>query len=177
MLMRYLKVTALDRSGNGKADAVQLHFHNGSANLVHEAFALDMSADGCIEFGFAGDINSDGLQNFQDQLLLTAFAEVFLQLNWFNAGDNWERYLKIGATDHHQDGTPNVVTLQFSEDDGELSKPIKIRRAAAYDGDNDGSLDSFTNSDVNGDGIANKADKAVLRKIAETFLAFRWFDA
>lgn len=65
--MRYLKATAQDRSGNGKADAVLLHFHNGPANQVHEAFALDMSADGRIEFGFAGDINCDGKQDFQDQ--------------------------------------------------------------------------------------------------------------
>ncbi|MDR6916649.1 hypothetical protein J2X66_003523 [Pseudomonas sp. 3296] len=175
--MRYLKVTAQDRSGNGKADAVLLHFHNGSANLVHEAFAVDMSADGNIEFGFAGDINSDGEQNFQDQLQLKAFAEAFLQLNWFNTGDNWERYLKIDAKNYHEDGSPNVVTLQFSEDNGTPCLPIRMRFASAYDGDNDGKLDSFTNSDVNGDGIANKADKVLMRKIAETFLAFQWFDA
>lgn len=174
--MRYLKVTAQDRSGNGKADAVLLHFHNGPDNLAHEAFAVDMSADGRIEFGFAGDINSDGKQNFHDQLLLTAFAEVYLQLNWFNSGDNWERYLKISAEDFHKDGSPNIVTLEFSEDDGTPSVPIRIKCAAAFDGDNDGGLDSFTNSDVNADGIADKADKVLLRKISEAFLAFRWFD-
>ncbi|WCM51717.1 hypothetical protein OH720_01505 [Pseudomonas sp. WJP1] len=175
--MRYLKVTAQDRSGNGKADAVLLHFHDGPANLVREAFAVDMSADGRIEFGFAGDINSDGKQNFQDQLLLTAFAEVFLQLNWFNAGNNWERYLKIAAMDHHKDGSPNIVTLQFSEDDGTLCTPIRIQRATAYDRDNDGGLHSFTNVDVNRDGVSNKADNVLLRKVAEAFIAFRWFDA
>lgn len=174
--MRYLKVTAQDRSGNGKADAVLLHFHNSPDHLVHEAFAVDMSADGRIEFGFAGDINSDGEQNFQDQLLLTAFAEVFLQLNWFNIGDNWERYLKISAKDHHQDGSPNVVSLQFSEDDGTPGIPIRIKGAAAYDGDNDGRLDSFTKTDVNSDGIANRTDRILLRAIAESFLAFRWFE-
>jgi len=175
--MHYLKVTAQDRSGNGKADAVLLHFHNGSTQLVHEAFAVDMSANGSIEFGFAGDINGDGEQNLHDQLLLTTFAEVFLQLGWFNAGDNWERCLKIGATDYHGDGSPNVVTLEFSEDEGSPCSSIRIRTAAAYDGDNDGILESFTNSDVNADGIANKADKLLLRKIAEAYLAFHWFGA
>lgn len=136
-----------------------------------------MSADGGIEFGFAGDINSDGKQDFQDQLLLTAFAEVFLQLGWFNTGDTWKRYLKISAKDYHKDGSANIVTLEFSEDDGHPCHPIQIRCAAAYDGDNDGHLDSFTNVDVNTDGIANNADKALLRKIAEAFLAFRWFAA
>lgn len=126
MLMRYLKVTAQDRSGNGRADAVLLHFHHDSANLVHEAFAVDMSADGRIEFGFAGDINSDGEQDFQDQLLLTNLAETFLQLGWFNKGDNWERYLKIDAIDQHQDGSPNIVSLQFTEDDGTPGIPIRF---------------------------------------------------
>ena len=174
--MRYLKVTAQDRSNNGKADAVLLHFHNSPANLVHEAFALDMSADGRIEFGVAGDINGDGVQNFQDQRLLTAFAEVYLQLNWFNTGDNWERYLTISATDYHKDGSPNVVTLQFSDDDGNPCAPIRIKPAAAYDGDNDGHFDSFTNTDVNANGLANNADKILLRNVVETFLAFEWFD-
>lgn len=174
--MRYLKATAQDRSGNGKADAVLLHFHNGPANQVHEAFALDMSADGLIEFGFAGDIDGDGKQDFQDQLLLTRFAEFFLKLNWFNEGDNWERYLKIAAADHQGDGSPNAVTLHFSEDNGTPGIAIGIRTAAAFDSDNDGELDFFTKRDVNADGMANKADEVLLRQIAEAYLAFRWFE-
>ena len=173
--MLYLKVTAQDRSGNGKADTVLLHFHDGPGKLTHEAVALDISGNGSMDFGFAGDINHDGKQTFTDQTLLTTFAEAFLQLNWFNTGDNWERYLNIQAHNYHQDGTPNVVTLQFSEDDGTPCCPIRIKSAAAYDGDNDGYFDSFTNSDVNMDGVANKADKALLRKIVLSFLPFKWF--
>lgn len=173
--MRYLKVTAQDRSGNGKADTALLHFHDPLASQTHEAFAVDMNADGSIEFGFAGDINHDGKQGFQDQLLLTEFAETFLQLNWFNIGDNWERYLKIFTSDYHKDGSPNIVTCQFSEDNGDLSQPIRIKCASAYDGDNDGVFDTFTHSDINSDGRADKADKIQLSKIVKTFLAFRWF--
>jgi len=177
MLMRYLKVAAQDLSGNGKADTVLLQFHDDQTNLVFQAFAIDLTADGSIEFSYAGDINGDGKQNLQDQKLLTVFAEAFLQLNWFNAGDSVTRYVKIEARDYHGDGSPNIVNLHFSEDDGTLRGPIGIRTASAYDGDNDGNLDSFTNSDVNNDGIANTADKLLLRKISEAFLPFCWFQA
>lgn len=173
--MRYLKVTAQDRSGNGKADAVLLHFHNGPDNLVSEAFAVDLSDDGCIDFACACDIDVDGEQNLQGRQLLSTFAEAYLQLGWFNSGNSRERYLKIEARNYHADSTPNVVNLQFTQDDGTQNRPVLIKLASAYDGDNDGHLDSFTNSDINADGIANNADKLLLRKIAEAFLAFRWF--
>ena len=174
--MRYLKVAAQDRSGNGKADTVLLQFHDDSTHLVFQAFAIDLTADGSIEFSHAGDINSDGQPNALDQQQLNAFAEAFLQLNWFNIGDSAGRYLKIEAKNFHADGSPNVVNFHFTEDDGTAAAVIRITTAAAYDGDNDGKLDSFTNSDVNGDGIANAADKLLMRKIAEAYLAFRWFD-
>ncbi|MDE1197546.1 MAG: hypothetical protein PW896_20885 [Pseudomonas sp.] len=174
--MRYLKVAAQDRSGNGKADTVLLQFHDDSTNLVFEAFAIDLTADGSIEFSYAGDINGDGKSNLQDEVQLTVFAQAFLQLNWFNIGRSVERYLKIEAKNYHADGSPNVVNLQFTEDDGIPPALIRITPAAAYDGDNDGTLDSFTNSDVNGDGVANTADKLLMRKLAESYLAFCWFE-
>lgn len=174
--MRYLNVVAQDRSGNGRADTVLLQFHDDSTNLVFEAFAVDLTADGSIEFSYSGDINSDGKRNLQDEIQLAEFAEAFLQLNWFNSGRDRERCLKVEAKNYHGDGSPNVVNFQFTEDDGSPSTPVRIKTAAAYDGDNNDKLDSFTNSDINGDGVANTADKQLMRKLAEAYLAFCWFD-
>ncbi|MFK3974825.1 hypothetical protein ACI2KS_29315 [Pseudomonas sp. NPDC087358] len=173
--MRYLKVAAQDRSGNGRADTVLLQFRDDSTQLVFKAFAVDLTADGSIEFSYAGDINCNGGENLQDQKQLNVFAEAFLKLNWFNIGDSVVRYVKLEARDYHGDGSPNIVNLHFIEDDGLPCTPIKMRTASAYDGTNDGNLDSFTNSDINGDGIANTADKLLMRELSEAFLAFRWF--
>lgn len=173
--MRFLKVTAQDRSGNGKADVVHLHFHDG-LDLVHEAVAIDLSADGLMDFVFSCNASEADKHDFKDRSLLKSFSESFLKLNWFNTGDRWEREVHIQARDYHKDGSPNSVTVQFNEDDGSPATPVLIRRAAAYDGDNDGSFDSFTNSDVDNDGKANKADKELLRSIANTFVPLRWYE-
>ena len=85
--MRYLKVTAQDRSANGKADTVLLHFFEESSGaedrLIHKAYALDITADGKVDFQ-VGDVNNDGKENTKDERLLKSFANAYLQLDWFN---------------------------------------------------------------------------------------------
>lgn len=176
MLMRYLKITAQNLNGNGRADTVRLHFYTASSTPVFEAVAIDITDDGTIELACTVNITPECTPQLRDQQNLKDFAEAYLQLNWFNDGDSWVRHLRIEAKNYHGDGSPNVVTFHFTQDDGLPCTPVQIKSAAAYDGDNDGHLDSFTNTDINADGIANAADKLLMRKLAEAFLAFRWFE-
>ncbi len=151
--MRYLKAIAQDLGQTGQANTVLLKFYNDMLCLPEQqvgiAVAVDHTGDALVDFAMAGDIDLDGRFSLRDQHLLRAFTDVFLQLNWFNQGGNEQRYLKMLAENYHHDGSPNVVN-----------------------GDNDGIFESFTNSDVDGNGIADTADKELIRRLIKSFLAF-----
>lgn len=178
--MRYLKVAAQDRARNGKADTVVLNFFrqqpDGPDVMVHEAIAVDISADRRVDVLCSGDINRDGENDVMDKQLLDVFADAFLQLNWFNAGNLWRRTLVICVEHFSKRGTPNAVRMAFHEHAGLPCKDSLVYRAAAYDADGNGVLEPFTNSDVDHDGVANNADKELIRQLCTTFLAFNWYE-
>ena len=177
--MRYLKVTAQDMSGNGHADTVILHFYQQQVGcpdvLTYEIFAVDMSADGKVDLSWADDVNPIGRPRVLEKHQLDAFADSFLQLKWFNKRSHWQRTLTMYADHCAKTGKPNAVKLDFHERTALQAKGSLIYKAAAYDGDSDGVLESFTNRDINGDGIADSADKALIRTLCTTFLAFEWY--
>lgn len=175
--MRYLKVTAQDRIGNGKADTVLLHFFEETKaaedTLVHKAYALDMTANGKIDFQ-VGDVNNDGKEDLSDERLLKAFAETFLQLNWFNRGETWERYLKIFTEDFANDGSPDTVRLHFHEGIGKPSDQSIVYTASAYDTNNDGKLDWTINFDMDNDGDQDAVDQKLVSHLSNGYLKFNW---
>lgn len=176
--MRYLKATAQDRSGNGKADMVILQFFEQTANepdeLVHEAVAIDITADGVADILLPGDINFDGCKSAEDKALFKAFADTFLKQGWFNAGDTWRRYLTMQVSHWAKSGIPNTIKLSFHRCCSPRGKRILVYTAAGYDGDSDGVLESFTNSDLDQNGIADHQDKAAIKVLCNAFLAFAW---
>jgi hypothetical protein len=91
--MRYLKVTAQDMSGNGHADTVILHFYEQRAGcpdeLIHEIFAVDMSADGKVDLQWADDLNPVTRPCRLEKHRVDSFADSFLKLNWFNQRSHW----------------------------------------------------------------------------------------
>lgn len=178
--MRYLKVAAQDRGRNGKADTVVLNFFRQQPNvpdvMVHEAIAVDVSADKLVDVVCSGDINRDGENDVMDKHQLDVFADAFLQLNWFNVGNRWQRTLVIYVEHFSKRAVPNAVRMEFHEHTGLPCKDSLVYRAAAYDGDGNGVLESFTNSDVDHNGVANNADKELIRQLCTTFLAFNWYE-
>lgn len=132
--MRYLKATAQDRTGNGIADTVILHFYErcstGVDELVHEAFAVDLNVDDVVDLQCSGDINSDGKINIIDTYFLKAFANSFLRLSWFNRGESWLRTLVVAAIQNQKEGPPNGVQLNFLERRSAIRKPILTYQAA-----------------------------------------------
>lgn len=177
--MRYLKVTAQDMSGNGRADTVILHFYKQQAGcpdeLIHEIFAVDMSADGRVDLQWADDLNPVTRPCRLEKQRVDTFADCFLKLNWFNRRSHWQRTLTLYVDHYAKTGTPNAVKLEFQERTAPQCKGSLIYKAAAYDGDGDGVLESFTNSDIDRDGIADKADKELIRTLCTTFLGFEWY--
>ena len=175
--MRYLKVTAQDRSANGKADTVLLHFFEESSGaedvLIHKAYALDITADGTVDFQ-VGDVNNDGKENTTDERLIQSFANAYLQLNWFNRGDTRDRYLKIFTEDFAHDGSPDTVRLHFHEGAGKPSDQTIVYTASAYDTNNDGKLDWLVHFDMDNDGDQDAVDQQLVSLLSTAYLKFNW---
>ncbi|MBV4479598.1 hypothetical protein [Pseudomonas khavaziana] len=177
--MRYLKATAQDRSGNGKADTVFLHFYERGAGgfdeLIHEAFAVDMNGDKNVDLQTVVDIDVEGKSMSIDSHLLTLFANTFLKLNWFNGGESWKRTLVVVAAHEYEKRPPNGVKLHFLERRSTVRKPTLAFQAAAYDGYGNGVLEWFTNTDVDKNGVVDEVDKELIRSLCSNFLAFKWY--
>jgi len=175
--MRYLKVTAQDRSTTNRADTVLLHFFEESSGaedtLVHRAYALDITADGKVDFQ-AGDANSDGKEDIKDERLLKSFANTYLQLNWFNHGNTWDRYLKIFTEDFAEDGSPDTVRLHFHEGTGKPQDHTIVYTASHYDTDNDGTLDWIISFDVDNDGDQDAVDRKLVSQLSTRYVKFKW---
>ena len=172
--MRYLKATAQDISGNGRADTVILHFYqkhpDGPDELMDEMLAVDVSGNGEIDLQWTQDGSST-----LDKHQLKTFAEAVLKLGWFNQRSHWQRTLTMYVDHFGKTGMPNAIKLDFHERTTSGCKSSLVYQAAAYDGDSDGVLESFTNSDIDRNGIANTADKELIRSLCTAFLAFGWF--
>jgi hypothetical protein len=87
--MRYLKVIAQDRSGQGVADTLQFEFYEDD-RLQRKATEADRQR-------------------------LNAFGNTYLKCAWFNGGDGEERHLRIFSQNPSADGTPETVRLHFHE--------------------------------------------------------------
>ena len=87
--MRYLKVIAQDRSGQGVADSLQFEFYEDD-RLQRKATEADRQR-------------------------LNAFGNTYLKCAWFNGGDGEERHLRIFSQNPSVDGTPETVRLHFHE--------------------------------------------------------------
>ena len=87
--MRYLKVIAQDRSGQGVADTLQFEFHEED-RLQRKATEADRQR-------------------------LKAFGNTYLKCAWFNSGEGEERHLRIFSQNPSADGSPETVRLHFHE--------------------------------------------------------------
>lgn len=175
--MRYLKAIAQDRSGNGKADMIVLQLFQQQPNepdeLIHEAVAIDITTDGVADILLPGDINFDGAKSVDDKTLLKAFADTFLKLSWFNSGDTWRRYLTMQVVHLARNGRPNAIKLGFYQSSPQGNHTL-VYKASGYDGDGDGVLESFTNSEIDGNGVADHHDKIAIKALCNAFLAMDW---
>lgn len=176
--MRYLKATAQGKDCRGHADTVILQFYQHHAGcpdeMTYEVVGVDATADGKVDDLRSGHADPEALD--LDKHQLEAFAASFLKLNWFNAGSHLQRTLTLYVDHFGKTGRPNAVKLDFHEHAKAGGKASLVYKAAAYDGDSDGVLESFTNSDVDRNGVADKADKELIRSLCTAFLALAWYE-
>lgn len=174
--MRYLKAIAQGKDCHGHADTVILQFyrhHPGCPDdMIYEVICVDTTADGKVDDLRPEKTDPEALD--LDKRHLEVFANSFLTLNWFNAGEHQHRALTMYVDHFGKTGRPNAVKLDFHERSASRRKASLVYKAAAYDGDSDGVLESFTNSDIDRNGVADHADKELIRSLCLAFLAFEW---
>ncbi|NWA84737.1 hypothetical protein [Pseudomonas sp. D2002] len=177
--MRYLKVFAQDRTGDGRADTVQLQFYQATPGiqdrLVNEAVAYDFPTDGNVDYS-RGDVTNNGQEDSLDKVLLDRFATAYLKLNWLNPGTASRRYMKIFSEDFYKDGTPDTVRLHVQDGVGIINPHTLVAWNAAYDFDNDGKLEWNIHFDINHDGVIDAVDQSLVQQLAELYLAFNWHE-
>ncbi|ROM54852.1 hypothetical protein BK649_08285 [Pseudomonas canadensis] len=176
--MRYLKAYAQAKDCKGPADTVILQFYQHHSDcpdeLVYEVIAVVAdTGDKLIELRL-GDIAPGALD--MDKHQLEMFAIGVLKLNWFNAANHRQRTLTLYADYFGKTGRPNALKLDFYEPMVAGGKASLVYTAAAYDANSDGVLESFTNSDVDRNGVADNADKELIRTLCTVFLKWAWFD-
>ncbi|WP_191489287.1 hypothetical protein [Pseudomonas sp. FEN] len=177
--MRYLKVTAQDLSGNGQADSVLLRFYEKVCgqpdNLKFKAAALDMTGDGRVDLRF-GDVTGDGSENYLDEILIKFFADAFLKLNWFNRGKSWHRYVTLRVKTFHEDGNPELVSLNFHQGSAvPINQTLVYRAAVGEMVDMKVTKVIRADVDTNRDGLIDEKDQELSRLLAFTFLNFKWY--
>lgn len=176
--MRYLKASAQGKDCKGPADTVILQFYQHHSDcpdeLMYEVIGVFTGTDDKLVELRLGDVAPDALD--MDKHQLETFATVFLKLNWFNAANHRQRALTLYADYFGKTGQPNALKLDFHESMVAGGKSSLVYTAAAYDADSDGVLESFTNSDVDRNGVADNADKELIRTLCTAFLKLGWFD-
>lgn len=87
--MRYLKIIAQDRSGQGPPDTLHVHFYEDE-QLQREATQADLHR-------------------------LKRLGTTYLKCAWYNAGESEARHLRIFSQNPSADGTPETVRLHFHD--------------------------------------------------------------
>ncbi|MBF6027475.1 hypothetical protein ICY20_07000 [Pseudomonas sp. P115] len=176
--MRYLKASAQGKDCKGSADTVILQFYQHHSDcpdeLMYEVIGVVTGTDGAFVELQLGDVAPEALD--MDKHQIEALATSFLKLNWFNAANHRQRTLTLYADHFGKTGRPNALKLDFHESTVAGGKASLVYTAAGYDGDSDGVLESFTNGDVDRNGVADNADKELIRSLCTAFLKLAWFD-
>ncbi|EIK73471.1 hypothetical protein PseBG33_5318 [Pseudomonas synxantha BG33R] len=172
--MHYLKAIAQDLHGNGHADTVILHFYQQRPGRPDELIYDIVGQEMTLGAKWGGHSKAGALD--LDKRRIATFADNFLKLNWFNTASYWQRSLVLYVDDFGEAGWPASVTLEFRESKASGGKALLVSTAMGYDIDSDGVLETFTHSDIDHNGVADKADKALLRTLCKSFLAFEWYE-
>ncbi|PKH39234.1 hypothetical protein BI292_23775 [Pseudomonas sp. 43NM1] len=78
---RHLRIFSQNPSGDGTAETVRLHFHDG-AQIAYKAAAHDQDNDGRLEVILSSDVDNDGHSNRTDRSRVTALVKQYLKINW-----------------------------------------------------------------------------------------------
>ncbi|AZE75508.1 hypothetical protein C4K00_5327 [Pseudomonas synxantha] len=174
--MRYLKVTAQDRSGNELADTAKLYFFQRDPGLpdelVHEALAFDATADGAVDYQKTGDVDFSGASSLHDRRLLQAFANQALKLSWFNAGETAGRSVDLYVSRYDKSGQAVEVRSDFYQRSSTGGKDKLMYSTTACDQDGNGSLEP-SGQDASFE-LFDTLDHQTIHALSQLFLKFNW---
>ncbi|ROM54853.1 hypothetical protein BK649_08290 [Pseudomonas canadensis] len=175
--MRYLKVVAKDQSLNNQADTVNLFFIQRSPSLpdelVRSATAVDVTADGLVDYQITGDINGNGVSGEQDRELLKKFANNVLKVNWLSRPAGLFRSINMYVSRFDKATKPAEVRLDFYQNEKPMNGKDKL-------------MFSFTASDSVGKGSMkldeevtsyeafDTSDREALQGMISLYLKFDW---
>ena len=175
--MRYLKVVVKDQSLNTQADTLNLFFIQRSPSLpdelVRSATAVDVTANGLVDYQITGDINGNGVSGEQDRSLLKQFANNVLNVNWLSRPSTPFRSINMYVSSFNTATRPVEVRLDFYQNE----KPMNGKDTLMF---------SFTASDSVGKGNVeldedelsfdafDTSDRKALQNMANLYLKFNW---
>lgn len=175
--MRYLKVVVKDQSLNTQADTLNLFFIQRSPSLpdelVRSATAIDVTADGRVDYQITGDINGNGVSDEEDRALLKQFANNVLNVNWLGRPSAPFRSINMYVSRFDTATKPVEVRLDFYQNE----KPMNGKDTLMF---------SFTASDPVGKGNVeldedeisfdafDTSDRKALQSMINLYLKFNW---
>lgn len=175
--MRYLKVVVKDQSSNTQADTVQLLFFQRNPplpdELVHKATAVDMSADGLVDFQITGDIDGNGFSGLQDRALLQNFANSVLTLGWLSRPAMPFRSINIYVSRFDAATKPVDVRLDFYLHEKPMIKKEKlVLSITACDTDGKGNMQ--LDEEALSPDLFDTVDREALQCMVESYMKFNW---
>ncbi|MDQ0977874.1 hypothetical protein [Pseudomonas synxantha] len=174
--MRYVKVIVQDRTENDRADTVKLYFFQRDPDLpdelMHQAVAFDVTADGAVDFQSTGDIDFNGASTLRDRRLLKTFANEALKLSWFNRGEGAGRSLNFYVSRYDELGTPREVRSDFFQRSSSGGKDKLVYSSTAGDQDCDGGLDPLAPDDQFE--LFDTVDQQTIHALSKLYLRFNW---
>ncbi|MDE1532140.1 hypothetical protein PVE90_20740 [Pseudomonas carnis] len=175
--MRYLKVVVKDQSANAQADTVDLLFLQRTPRLpdelVRKATAVDVSADGLVDYQITGDLDGNGISGLQDRELLKTFANAVLKLSWLSRPSMPSRSINIYVSRFDTAANPADIRLDFYQNDKLMSEKPRLKLSLTASGPNDkGSmqLDDETLSFEQFDTV----DQQALQSMVNVYMKLNW---
>ncbi|WP_207303083.1 hypothetical protein [Pseudomonas antarctica] len=174
--MRYLKVVVQDRRQEGQADTVKLNFFQRDPDLpdelVHEAVALDRTADGAVDFQSTGDIDFDGATTLKDRRLLKNFANQALKLSWSNKGEVAARSIDLYVSRFNKAGMAVEVRTDFYQHKNSAGKDELVHSTTASDHNGAGILQPSGHDDQCE--LFDTVDEKAILALSKLYLEFNW---
>ncbi|OPA96551.1 hypothetical protein BFW87_09475 [Pseudomonas fluorescens] len=175
--MRYLKVVVKDQSSNTQADTVSLYFVQRAPELpdemVRTATAVDVTADGLVDFQITGDIDGNGVSGELDRKLLRNFANAVLKLSWLSRPVMSYRSINIYVSRFNTATKPVEIRLDFYQNEKPMiSKDKLMFSATACDPTGRGVI--ALDDEALAPDLFDTVDRQALQRMIEEYLRFNW---
>ena len=175
--MRYLKVVVKDQSSNAQADTVELLFFQRNPKLpdelVRKATAVDVSADGLVDYQITGDIDGNGFSGLKDRELLQRFANSVLKLSWLSRPSMPNRSINIFVSRFDAAANPVEVRLDLYQNEKPMIKKEKLVLSLIAD-DASGRGDIALDEEALSPDLFDTVDREALQCMVESYMKFNW---